>query len=94
MATITTKQLRNDMAQVVRDLQNGKSIQLSYRHKVIGVLQPVGESPKALRRGSSNAVQQFLDVATFGSIPKRLQTSSKSFKQEISEFRDHDLASK
>ena len=43
MSTITTKQLRDGMAQVVRDLQNGKSVQLSYRHKIIGVLQPVDE---------------------------------------------------
>ena len=94
MSTITTKQLRDGMAQVVRDLQNGKSVQLSYRHRVIGILQPVDEPAKAQRRGSSDAVQQFLIAATFGPIPKALRTSSKSFKQEVAELRDGDLASR
>jgi antitoxin (DNA-binding transcriptional repressor) of toxin-antitoxin stability system len=92
MTTITTKQLRDDMAQIVRDLQNGKSVQLSYRHKIIGVLQPVSESAKALRRGSSGAIRQFLDTDPFASIPEELHASSRSFEQEISELRDQDLA--
>jgi antitoxin (DNA-binding transcriptional repressor) of toxin-antitoxin stability system len=92
MSTITTKQLRARMAQVVRDLQNGKSVQLSYRHKVIGVLQPINESPKALRRGSSGAISQFLNTNPFTSIPAELQASSMSFEQEVAELRDRDLA--
>ena len=91
MNIITTKRLRDDMAQVVRDLQSGKSVQLSYRHKVIGTLQPINKPAEALRRGSSNAVQQFLENTTFGSVPKTLQTSSYDFKQEVSELRDKEL---
>jgi len=80
------------MAQVVRDLQNGKSVRLNYRHRVIGILKPIDEPPQALRRGSFGAVQQFLKAASFGPIPPKLRTSSRSFKQEVTELRESDLA--
>ena len=41
MSIISTKQLRENMPQVIYDLRQGESIQLSYRHSVIGVLQPI-----------------------------------------------------
>jgi antitoxin (DNA-binding transcriptional repressor) of toxin-antitoxin stability system len=94
MSTITTKQLRDDMANVVRELQKGKSVQLSYRHKVIGTLQPAARPGAAMRRGSAGAVQRFLSTSPFRGAPQRLQASTKSFKQEIAELRDNDLASR
>jgi antitoxin (DNA-binding transcriptional repressor) of toxin-antitoxin stability system len=94
MSTITTKQLRENMPQVVRDLQKGKPIQLSYRHKIIGVLQPAQAIATPLRRGSFTAIQSFLESADFGPIPIDLQTPSLNIKQQIAKLRTHDLDSK
>lgn len=91
MSTITTKQLRENMSQVIDDLRKGKSVQLSYRHKIIGVLQPIQAKPIAQRQGSAPAVKQFLNSADFGFIPTKLQNSSRSFKQEIADLRKQDL---
>jgi hypothetical protein len=86
MNTITTKQLRHSMAQVIEDLQNGKSVQLSYRRKIIGSLQPALSATPG-RRGSAHAVAHFLKQADFGSIPTHLQHSGISFKQQINGLR-------
>ncbi len=77
------------MAKVVRDLQNGKSVQLSYRHKIIGTLQPAGSASP--RRGSPQTVHHFLSQDSFGPIPKKLQGATTSFKQEIAELRHKEL---
>ena len=82
------------MAEVIRDLQNGKSVQLSYRHKIIGTLEPVQPAPTPTRRGSAQTVQNFLNQANFGPIPQKLQNSSKDFKQEIAELRQHEQSSR
>lgn len=80
------------MAEVISKLKSGQVVQLSYRQKIIGSLQPVEQPSQPLRRGSSYAVSQFLGSAHFGVVPKKLQTSTKSFKQELSELRDTDLS--
>lgn len=94
MSTITTKQLRENMSQVVRDLQNGKPVQISYRRKIIGTLQPVQSTSKSLRRGSAKAIQNFLASVDFGSIPSELQNTAVSAKQQIAILRNDDLAQK
>lgn len=90
MTTITTKQLRENMAQVVRDLKRGNSLELSYRHRVIAVLKPVSPSHPPLRRGSAQAIQDFLTYADFGVIPKELK-GENSFKKEIAALRQRKL---
>lgn len=92
MSIITTKQLRNNMAGVVMQLQKGKSVKLSYRHKVIGVLKPVDDPVKPLRRGSAVALQSFIKTTDFGNIPKGLKVTSQNFKQKISELRSPNTA--
>lgn len=89
--TITTKQLREQMHQVVRDLAAGKSIRLTYRHKIIGVLQPANPQPIPLRRGSAGAIQNFLHTSSFGPIPSELKNSKLSTKQQMANLRDLDL---
>ncbi len=91
MITISTKQLRQNMAQVVRDLQNGATVQLSYRHKIIGVLEPVAAEPAPERRGSASAIQRFLNSADFGTISPILRQSNRSFKQELADLRERDI---
>ena len=94
MSTITTKQLRENMAKIVSGLQQGESVQLSYRHKIIGVLQPIEAKPVPQRQGSAIAIQHFLNKANFGSIPPKLRQSKRSFKQEVADLRSRDLTSK
>lgn len=89
-ATITTKELRENMSRIVSDLRKGKSVNLSYRHKVIGVLHPVDEA-SGYRRGSAAGVRAFLETADFGKIPLSVKNSKKTFKQEIAELRNKDF---
>ena len=91
MSTITTKQLRDNMSQVISDLETGRSVQLSYRHRIIGVLQPVHYAKKPLRRGSSEAILSTLRSINLGSATSKLQSSNKSIKEEIRELRERDL---
>ena len=92
MRIITTKQLRDNMAEVIHNLQKGQSVQLSYRHKVVGILQPVATPPQAERRGSAVAVGQFLSSVDFGTIRPALRETTKSFKQEVAALRQNDLS--
>lgn len=82
------------MAQVMRDLQQGKPVQLSYRHKIIGVIHPAHNQPLAIRKGSSQAIQNYLKVADFGTIPTELKNSKLTVKQQIADLRKIDLLSK
>ncbi len=92
MSTLTTKQLRENMSQVVFDLQQGNSIQLSYRHKVIGILHPVNYPGKAARRGSPEAIRQGLHSLKNIEISNSIRNDTRSIKEQILELRSrkHD----
>lgn len=92
MSTLTTKQLRDNMSQVVLDLQQGNSIQLSYRHKVIGVLYPINHPTQTARRGSSEAIRQGLLGFKNIVISNSIQHDPRSIKEQILELRSrkHD----
>lgn len=87
MNTITTKQLRDNMSQVIHDLGLGSSIKLSYRHKVIGILRPVDAPNRALQRGSPEAIRQGLRKLQNVVVPDSVQQDSRSIKEQISELR-------
>ena len=91
MGTITTKQLRENMSQVVRDLQNGKAVRLSYRHKVVGVIQPTQAMDVAHRRGSAQTILRTLGSINFGPTTSKVRDSNKTLKEEIRELRERDL---
>ena len=88
MSTITTKQLRENMSQVVRDLRQGKSVQLSYRHSIIGTLQPAQVADKIMRRGSPEAIRLALNNLQSITVPQRIGDDSRSIKEQIAEYRD------
>ena len=87
MKTITTKQLRDNMSQVIDDLKIGNSISLSYRHKVIGLLQPVDTPGRALRRGSPEAIRRGLQNLQSMIVPNLVQNDPRGIKEQISEIR-------
>lgn len=94
---ITTKQLRENMANIVRDLQLGRQIKLSYRHKVIGILQPINHNevrePQP-RRGSPEAIRAALDEIDFDTTPSHFRDSKLTIKELIAEQRDTDFRSR
>lgn len=87
MGTITTKQLRENMSQVIHDLKLGNSVQLSYRHKVIGILQPIDAPRQALRRGSPEAIRQGLQGLQSMVVPDSIRRDPRSTKEQISDLR-------
>ena len=87
MRTITTKQLRDNMSQVISDLKVGNSVGLTYRHKVIGYLHPVDTPGVALRRGSSEAIKKGLQNLRSIVVPNSIQNDHRSIKEQISELR-------
>jgi antitoxin (DNA-binding transcriptional repressor) of toxin-antitoxin stability system len=91
MKTITTRQLREEMPAVVKALRMGTPVRLTYRHAVIGTIQPTTAPAGPARRGSPEAIQDFLTNSDLGYIPPRLRKPGKSFKEEIAELRDKDL---
>ncbi len=87
MSTISTKQLRENMSKVIRDLRQGKSVQLTYRRSVIGVLQPIKVANKTLRRGSPEAIRRALDNLQSTTVPERISNETRSMKKQIAEIR-------
>ncbi len=92
MSVITTKQLRDNMSQVINDLRQGRSVQLSYRHTVIGVLQPVQATSKTLRRGSPEAIRVGLHGLRDIFIPDDTSKDTMGIKEQITELRDKKYA--
>ena len=88
---MTTKQLRDNMAQAVVSLQKGESITLSYRHKVIGTLEPTAKDATTPQRGSAAAIAEFLQQADFGVAASEIHDSTQTFKQELAALRDAEL---
>ena len=91
MTSITTKELRENMAQVVRRLRRGEVVQLTYRHEVIGTLQPAAHAPVPLHRGSPEAILGFLETVDFGAVTDDMRDPGRDVKQQIAELRDRDL---
>jgi antitoxin (DNA-binding transcriptional repressor) of toxin-antitoxin stability system len=94
MSTITTKQLRENMSQVIHELRQGKSVQLSYRHSIIGVLQPIQVAGQTLRRGSPEAIRQGLAGLMDMPLPAGVSQDTRSVKKQVAELRDRKYAEK
>lgn len=76
------------MSQVISDLQKGKSIQLSYRHKVIGVLQPAQVVALPLRRGTQQSVSRGLEALQDIQVPEQVKGDLRSMKERLAELRN------
>lgn len=87
MNTITTKQLRENMSQVIHDLKQGKSVQLSYRHGIIGILQPIQVAAQTVRRGSPEAILHGLHELKNLSVPNAIRADDRSIKEQLAEIR-------
>ncbi len=87
MQTLTTKQLRENLPTVIEQLRQGYSVQLTYRRKVIGVLQPTERSPEVVRRGSSAAIKSGL-AALRQTKPLLKKADERPIKEQIAEYRN------
>jgi len=90
MKTITTKQLREDMPNIVRAIKQGNAIKLSYRKQIIGVVQPVNADGNELQRGSAQAISAFLKNTDFGASPQ-VKNDSRNFEEQMADLRAKDL---
>ena len=75
------------MPQVIRDLRQGKSVQLSYRHSIIGVLQPIQAANQTLERGSALAIRQGLDSLRGLSVAATTSNDARSIKEQLADIR-------
>ena len=76
------------MPAAIRALKRGQSIQLTYRRRIIGTLQPHSPASKPLRRGSSEAILQALQSIQDLAIPAVTQQDQRSYKEQLAELRD------
>jgi len=79
------------MPKVISDLHKGKSIQLTYRHKIIAILRPANIGKEPLQRGSPAALRHFLASNPLPKVPDSVRLNKKSIKQQIRELRDKDF---
>ena len=84
---MTTKQLRENLSAVVKQLNRGEAVQLSYRHKVIGVLQPVTTPQPTLRRGSAEAIRTSLNNLQNELASVQRPVDPRPIKEQLADIR-------
>lgn len=77
MQVITTTELRTKSKQLVKTLQEGRSIELIHRSKLIGEIKPKINDPKPFNPDE------------FAKIAKRLNLPKLSYKERERRYRAH-----
>lgn len=72
---MTTKQLREHMADALAGLERGTAIRLTYRHRDVGILMPIEQSPGRPVRGSAAAVHDYLSHVSFNEFTESAETT-------------------
>jgi prevent-host-death family protein len=91
MNTITAKELRDNLDQIVKRVRRGEPIRVTYRSKAAFTLQP--EKPSgSLLPGSAEAMKKFLEEARKLRYSKKHSVfdSNKSAKELYHELLDND----
>jgi antitoxin (DNA-binding transcriptional repressor) of toxin-antitoxin stability system len=83
---MTTKQLRENMPEVIRLLKSGESLRITYRRKTVGTIQP--EAPSTPRRGSPEAIRQGLAALKDLHVPDKVRNDPRSIKEQLAELRE------
>lgn len=77
------------MPRVVRALRHGQPVTLTYRHKVIGTIQPATGGSTPLR-GSPEAIRRGFLALDNLHVPDEVKNDPRSMKQRLAELRERD----
>jgi antitoxin (DNA-binding transcriptional repressor) of toxin-antitoxin stability system len=89
MTTISTVDLRNNLADYINRLSAGESFQLTYRKKSVARLEPTIQPtypPGDIRR-----IMAAVDALDHMDVPEHIRNDPRSIKEMIAEARDNDL---
>lgn len=89
MVRLTTKELRENMPRAIATLQQGTPIELTYRHKVVGVIEPAQNYKPAPRRGDPKAFVEFMKNTDFG-VPEHLKNDPRHITEIIAEAKEQN----
>lgn len=81
------------MPRVITTLEQGTPIQLTYRHKVVGVIEPTQHYQPAPRRGDAKAFAEFMKNTDFG-VPDYLKNDSRHVTEIIAEAKEQRMRNK
>lgn len=91
--TLTTKQLREDMPRAISELQQGNPITLTYRHKVVGTIEPAQVDKPAPRRGDLQAFLEFMKNTDFG-WPEHIKNDPRDTVELVKEMKEQHAREK
>ena len=80
MQVITTTELRTKSKELVKVLQEGRSVDLIHRSKIIGTIKPDKEEPKIMTKDS---IERLKELAKQMNLPKT------SYAEREKNYRNH-----
>lgn len=92
MKTITAKELRDNLDQIVQRVRTGETIKVTYRSKPAFILQPEHLIKTSIEQGSQAAMEQFFNetIKLNNSKKELFLDSNKSSKVLYHEMLDND----
>jgi antitoxin (DNA-binding transcriptional repressor) of toxin-antitoxin stability system len=89
MITITTVELRNNLASYIDRLSRGESFNITYRKKSVAKLESIAPKNK-LEVGTGNAIIDFVKNRT-DTVPSKIKHDTRSLKEIYDEMKKNDL---
>ncbi|MEI7690090.1 MAG: type II toxin-antitoxin system prevent-host-death family antitoxin [bacterium] len=92
MKTITAKNLRDNLDEIVKRVSHGESIRVTYRSKAAFLIQPDSTEDISTRPGSQVAMQNFINqVREINKLPRSsVLNVNKPVKELYHELLDRD----
>lgn len=84
MKTITAKNLRDNLSEIVKRIDNGESIRVTYRSKSAFMIQPDNTENTSVKPGSRAAMQSYTQQArALNKIPRQSELKSSTSIKEL-----------
>ena len=92
MKTISAKDLRDNLDEIVKRARRGESIRVTYRSKVAFIIQPDGPIDSSPTPGSRAAMQNYVhEVREINKVPRKSELDpNKSIKELYHNMLDSD----
>lgn len=92
MTTITAKELRDNLDQIVKRVRGGEPIRVTYRSKIAFVIQPDDSKNAFFEPGSQSAMKAYVrQVQRINKIPRKSELDpNKSIKDIYHHLLDND----